>query len=64
MAVIEHCFTRFFGPGHHTDCRDSLRALIQDIELESGGQLLTTLDYEVVYEVIGERVDGVFGHGK
>jgi hypothetical protein len=60
-AVIEHCYTRFVDPGEATYSRDSFRALIRDIDLESGRQLLATLDYEAVYEIIEERFDGVFG---
>jgi hypothetical protein len=35
--------------------------LIRDIDLESGRQLLATLDDEPVSEIIGERFDEVFG---
>lgn len=61
-AVIESCYTGFIDPGHYTYSREAFRALIRDIDLASGRQLLATIDYEAVQGLVSNHFNLVFDY--
>lgn len=59
-AVIESCYSGFIDPGYCTYSREAFRALIRDIDLASGRQMLATIDYEAVQGLVSNHFNLVF----